>query len=152
MKWILAILALALAAIILFPVFAQPSQNGHRPVCLSNLKQLSTAMLIYEFDFDDRLPLENWADAILIYLKHEDLLHCPQAAQYGYAMNMEVVGAKVKEEDPKRARTVLLFDTDALGRNVVANLAARSRSRHKGGSNVSYLDARARWVPGDRQP
>ena len=37
-------------------------------------------------------------------------------------------------------------------RNVVANLAARSKNRHGRGSIVGYMDNSARWVPGETWP
>ena len=50
-------------------------------------------------------------------------------------MNLDVCGRRLEELDPK---TVLYFETDARARNVIANLAAQNKSRHKGfGTQVS---------------
>lgn len=41
---------------ILFPVFSQVREKGRQTVCISNLKQLSQAMLLYADEYDTRLP------------------------------------------------------------------------------------------------
>src|SRR5688500_7744092 len=41
---------------ILFPVFAQVREKGRQTVCISNLKQVSQAMLLYADEYDSRLP------------------------------------------------------------------------------------------------
>ncbi len=153
MKWLAALVAVVVVALIVYPLVARPREtDGHRPSCMSHLKQIATAMMIYGSDYDDRLPLGNWADATSVLLKNDDIYRCPQATRYGYAMNMDVVGKRVDYSSSGVKTTVLLFDTDALGRNVVANLAARSPKRHGDGSHVSYVDTHVKWVRGGEKP
>lgn len=101
---LVVIAIIAILAAILFPVFSQAKAAAKRAVCLSNLRQIGTAFLMYETDFDDRLPdrrdLKNslpggfkpwstwppsdpragWAAVILYpYTKNDDLWSCPSA-------------------------------------------------------------------------
>jgi len=54
---LLVVIALiAVLAAILFPVFAQAREKARQTACLSNLRQIGTAFLMYEQDYDERLP------------------------------------------------------------------------------------------------
>ncbi len=55
---LLVVLAIiAVLAAMLFPVFAQARGKARATVCLSNLKQIGTASLLYAQDYDETLPL-----------------------------------------------------------------------------------------------
>jgi prepilin-type N-terminal cleavage/methylation domain-containing protein/prepilin-type processing-associated H-X9-DG protein len=45
-----------LVVIAIFPVFAQAREKARQATCVSNLKQLSTAFLMYTQDYDEQLP------------------------------------------------------------------------------------------------
>jgi prepilin-type N-terminal cleavage/methylation domain-containing protein/prepilin-type processing-associated H-X9-DG protein len=47
---------IALLAAILFPVFSRARESARRASCLSNLKQMGTAMLMYVQDYDETYP------------------------------------------------------------------------------------------------
>ena len=49
---LVVIAIIAILAAILFPVFAQAREKARQTSCLSNLKQLSSAMLMYAQDYD----------------------------------------------------------------------------------------------------
>jgi prepilin-type N-terminal cleavage/methylation domain-containing protein/prepilin-type processing-associated H-X9-DG protein len=51
---LVVIAIIAILAAILFPVFAQAREKARQAACLSNMKQISTAMLMYGQDYDDR--------------------------------------------------------------------------------------------------
>ena len=53
---LVVIAIIAILAAILFPVFAPGSRCYKRLNCLSNLKQLGTAIAIYQSDADDQIP------------------------------------------------------------------------------------------------
>src|SRR5215217_67863 len=53
---LVVIAIIAILAAILFPVFAQAKEAAKKTATLSNAKQLGTAMLIYESDYDDCMP------------------------------------------------------------------------------------------------
>lgn len=149
------------AAVICFSIaftFFPPTtlkDGALKAYCISNLKQLSTAQLIYLDDHDQRFQSAAWSDPILPYTKNPDLLTCPKFykekdGKYGYAMNFELVGANAKEfGDPET--TPLFFEIDALAKDVVANVEAYSTTRHSRsgkpiGGVVSYLDTRTKFV------
>ena len=97
---LVVIAIIAILAAILFPVFARAKEAAKRTVCLSNVKQVVLATLMYEGDEDDRLPdrrdlkralrgTETWAwppsdprggwAAVVLapYAKSRDLWSCP---------------------------------------------------------------------------
>src|SRR5438309_7629257 len=55
---LVVIAIIAILAAILFPVFAMAREKARQATCLSNQKQLSTAMSMYSQDYDERFP--NW--------------------------------------------------------------------------------------------
>lgn len=84
---LLVVCIFAILAAILFPVY---TGNGHSPKtsCISNLKQLSLAVMIYTGDHDDSWPIDysfdgpekqtKFVDATLPYLKNKEIYLCPQ--------------------------------------------------------------------------
>ena len=57
---LVVIAIIAILAAILFPVFSQAKAAAKKTSCLSNLKQLGTALALYEGDFDDSTPNAVW--------------------------------------------------------------------------------------------
>jgi prepilin-type N-terminal cleavage/methylation domain-containing protein/prepilin-type processing-associated H-X9-DG protein len=54
---ILVVIAIiAILAAILFPVFARARENARRASCLSNIKNLGLAVMMYTQDYDERMP------------------------------------------------------------------------------------------------
>ena len=65
---LVVIAIIAILAAILFPVFARARENARRASCLSNLKQLGLATMMYVQDYDETLPpalysVPTWTDA-----------------------------------------------------------------------------------------
>lgn len=56
---LVVIAIIAILAAILFPVFAQAREKARQSSCLSNMKQLGTAMLSYTNDYDESYPADN---------------------------------------------------------------------------------------------
>jgi len=87
---LVVIAIIAILAAILFPVFARARENARKITCISNLKQLGTAVLMYAQDYDEYLP-NNFAgkkDTMLWndlsgsglldpYLKNKKVWFCP---------------------------------------------------------------------------
>jgi prepilin-type N-terminal cleavage/methylation domain-containing protein/prepilin-type processing-associated H-X9-DG protein len=53
---LVVIAIIAILAAILFPVFAQARAKARQAVCLSNQKQIGTAVMLYAQDYDEVLP------------------------------------------------------------------------------------------------
>lgn len=81
-------------ALILFPVFNRSGGSGHRPSCLSHLRQSGLGIVQYSQDYDEKLPLVRvhkvsssaawpyptpygWADAVQGYIKNTQIYQCP---------------------------------------------------------------------------
>jgi prepilin-type N-terminal cleavage/methylation domain-containing protein/prepilin-type processing-associated H-X9-DG protein len=61
---LVVIAIIAILAAILFPVFAQAREQARKISCVSNLKQLGTALLMYAQDYDEQLvPWHSGKDA-----------------------------------------------------------------------------------------
>jgi prepilin-type N-terminal cleavage/methylation domain-containing protein/prepilin-type processing-associated H-X9-DG protein len=57
---LVVIAIIAILAAILFPVFAQARAKARQATCLSNLKQLGTAFMMYAQDYDETYPMCNY--------------------------------------------------------------------------------------------
>jgi len=92
---LVVIAIIAILAAILFPVFAKAREKAEAASCLSNLKQLGTAVLLYASDHDNRLPPHNdneppypagdWRYYTFImrlqpYMNNQDIMHCRSEA------------------------------------------------------------------------
>lgn len=89
---LVVIAIIAILAALLFPVFAKARAKAQQTVCLSNLKQLGLAILMYASDYDEMLPRDfsgpggihdpsenmefNWNN-IMPYVKNEQIFQCP---------------------------------------------------------------------------
>jgi prepilin-type N-terminal cleavage/methylation domain-containing protein/prepilin-type processing-associated H-X9-DG protein len=103
---LVVIAIIAILAAILFPVFARAREAARKATCLSNLKQLALAAIMYAQDYDECLPScvgsdgegehhavaavyqdigvggggpNYWqlADVVMPYVKSKDLFNCP---------------------------------------------------------------------------
>lgn len=61
---LVVIAIIAILAAILFPVFAQAREKARQASCTSNIKQLTTAMLMYTQDYDEDFPFWSYADSV----------------------------------------------------------------------------------------
>jgi prepilin-type N-terminal cleavage/methylation domain-containing protein len=53
---LVVIAIIAILAAILFPVFAQARESARQATCLSNMKQIGTASMMYVQDYDETYP------------------------------------------------------------------------------------------------
>ncbi|MBC8064001.1 MAG: DUF1559 domain-containing protein [Chlorobia bacterium] len=149
-------ITVAFGSLLLWPVHAG-KDSARKYACLSNVKQMALACIMYASDYDDRFPnRDNWMDASVPYLKDEDLLQCnilqrerkdPQI--YGYAFNGQLSNAKL----PRRPDFVeLVFESMNLARNASGSKGSLPNpGRHKVGdglpsNNVSYADGHAKAI------
>jgi prepilin-type N-terminal cleavage/methylation domain-containing protein/prepilin-type processing-associated H-X9-DG protein len=97
---LVVIAIIAILAAILFPVFAQARDKGRQSACLSNTRQIGTAITLYAQDYDETLPrywddssgeprnkgvppnpnpLGYWHNQIQPYIKNYNVFVCPSA-------------------------------------------------------------------------
>src|SRR5438045_1687985 len=84
---LVVIAIIAILAAILFPVFAQAREKARQVSCLSNMKQLGTAQMMYTQDYDETFPKAyhqlpdgsnwGWYLAIQPYAKNTKIFRCP---------------------------------------------------------------------------
>lgn len=147
---------LLLLVAVLFPLWPPSDKHIIDTACLSNMKHIGNMLALYAEDNHQRLPLDNWMDATKAYRKNEDLLTCPvvrrSGGMFGYALNASVVGkAMTSLGDPRKE--VMAFETAALAKNVVMNLAGRNRNRHReNSSHVVYADMHAKRIRAGEEP
>ena len=112
---LVVIAIIAILAAILFPVFAQAREKARAASCLSNVKQLGTAITLYIDDYDEGFPptiayynitevgstyainssiagvsgnYSTWRDAIFPYVKNKNMFLCPtNKKMLGYSEN-----------------------------------------------------------------
>ena len=81
---LVVIAIIAILAAILFPVFAQAREKARQTSCLSNLKQLGLAYVMYRTDYDGVNPITimsgpsgSWLNASQPYIKNRGIYRCP---------------------------------------------------------------------------
>ncbi len=83
---LVVIAIIAILAAILFPVFARAREAARQSSCASNVRQISTAVLMYVQDYDEVLPWANcdgmtygmaWNISCQPYMKNVGILKCP---------------------------------------------------------------------------
>jgi prepilin-type N-terminal cleavage/methylation domain-containing protein/prepilin-type processing-associated H-X9-DG protein len=89
---LVVIAIIAILAAILFPVFTQARAKARQISCLSNVKNLSLAVLMYVDDYDGKFPLVTysyadivsgwgtaveWPNNVAKYIGAPEILHCP---------------------------------------------------------------------------
>ena len=60
---LVVIAIIAILAAILFPVFAQAREKARQATCISNLKQIGLASMMYSQDYDENLVMLENSDA-----------------------------------------------------------------------------------------
>ena len=88
---LVVIAIIAILAAILFPAFAKARESARRISCVSNMKQLGTAIMQYTQEFDEKFPSGGdgnfggmgWQQIIQPYLKDYNVVVCPSDANGG---------------------------------------------------------------------
>ena len=138
---------------ILMPALAKAKEGAMTVVCSANLKGLSTAMMVYMNDYDDRCPTsEQWCDLLI---QEADVspksFQCPEDPEgsFSYSINKNVYEVEAGQVD---AQMVVLFESNP-GQNSVGGLEdAVFRHRGSGGRlcNIAFADGHTEHVTEDR--
>jgi len=116
---LVVIAIIAILASILFPVFSRAREKARESACISNLKQITIALMMYTSDYDNLLPLANeypatsspnaahkqgppgLLDVLAPYTKNTQIFRCPsdkdgyykeQGTSYDYANGLQMPG------------------------------------------------------------
>ncbi len=99
---LVVIAIIAILAAILFPVFARAREKARQTSCLSNVKQIGTALMMYVQDYDEMMPQyliptgrslqpdlpdigydhTVWQDRLYPYVKNWQVWVCPSGGGY----------------------------------------------------------------------
>jgi prepilin-type processing-associated H-X9-DG protein len=152
---------LPLLAAILFPGIGTARSTARRVSCLSNVKQMGLANIMYAQDYDDRLPIaSNWQTDLVPYTKNERLFHCPEVStgteqstpsgtNYAYNSALDMMKTKRLAEP---ANTVLIYDSTNFSQNANDALTSlpspgRHRLASSRGNNIGFADGHAKSQP-----
>ena len=101
---LVVIAIIAILAAILFPVFARAKEKARQTSCLSNIKQIQLAVIMYTQDYDEYMPrswfyLNNqqgwtWADVVLPYIRNDNIFDCPSTSRR-IARSTSAIGTSV---------------------------------------------------------
>jgi prepilin-type N-terminal cleavage/methylation domain-containing protein/prepilin-type processing-associated H-X9-DG protein len=130
---LVVIAIIAILAAILFPVFVTAKRAAYQAQCVSNLGQLTRAIMMYASDNQGRIPRwksldsasQVWDTSVYSYVKNKKVFSCPVnlvdstgrpwSATYhdvvirSYSMPKNI-SAQVVEQAPRPSLTVLLFE------------------------------------------
>lgn len=131
---LVVIAIIAILAAILFPVFLKAKTAARQSECLSNLGQLTSAVLTYATDYQGRIPFwyfegRVWDQRIYGFVRNKKVFTCPinqinpatgkrwvhptdpkqEVVIRSYALPKNVSGQMV-EQAPRPSATVLLFE------------------------------------------
>ncbi|MCS6775642.1 MAG: prepilin-type N-terminal cleavage/methylation domain-containing protein [Chloroherpetonaceae bacterium] len=92
---LVVIAIIAILAAILFPVFAQAREKARQTGCISNARQLATALYMYCQDYDEYIvpaslrPPDGstpriWSEIVQSYVRNEGIFLCPSATPRQY--------------------------------------------------------------------
>ena len=133
---------------LLAPVVSRAQEKAKQTSCLSNMKQLSIAFMMYAND-NDALPDETWAADIFDYIKNKQVFACASRPEIpvGYAMNEALLGVELANI-ARPSQTVLLFETNKGGDNPIGGPDdVPDEGVHNEGINCAFADGHAVWVP-----
>ncbi len=172
---LVVIAIIAILAAILFPVFAKAREKARQSACLSNVKQITLAMLMYAQDYDEIVPrcsqwvpgwpgyVYKWPQLIYPYTSNVQIMSCPSSGTANY-VNL----GKMKRPDHLIyvADTLRHRSTDTFGpvgggtfykpafNNYCNNVdqtngiywSGIAAERHNGGCNYGFFDGHAKWL------
>jgi len=133
---------------LLGPMISGARGKAQQAACMSNLKQIGLAFVMYMADHDNWLPDENWVEAIYPYLNNRALFTCPSRPDQpvAYALNEAVLPMRL-DDMPNPGQTVLAFETLEIGEAPVGGAElVPPDGIHDGGINVLFVDGHVKWM------
>lgn len=140
---------------IMMPALAKTKMIAQRVVCGTNLKGLSTAMIVYMNDYGDKYPTQDqWCDLLMQEADVSPMsFRCPldPEGSFSYAINENLYTIEPGKVLPP-AQMVAIFEAN-LGRNGVGgpdDLVLRHDQNQRVGCNIGFADGHVEFVTEDR--
>jgi len=171
---LVVIAIIAILAAILFPVFARAREKARQTSCLSNVKQIGTAIMMYVQDYDEMMMYGHdntsgyWWSAngfLMPYVKNTQIFLCPSQPNYavGYGWNYPHMPYRTYYQGGfsiamvnRPAEVLVICDSTAypyiycpIHYPAHGDGYCRVADRHNGGANVLFLDGHAKWMRRD---
>ena len=142
------------------PALMRARVKARSTSCLSNVKQLELAALMYDRDWGQLPDGARWCDELMPYTRNPHLFVCPDdgGGPSDYAINSAVAGVGADTIGQPDA-VVCIFDStngwnQQGGPSLVVNRHYKRTegfvdmvvNRHKIGANVGFVDGHVKWV------
>jgi hypothetical protein len=123
------------------PLLPIARASSRAATCLTNARELSSAMRVYASDYGETLPPgARWDASIAGYVRGLGTFQCPEAGTLpSYCFEQSLRGAQLASFRWP-SETVLVFDENE-------RLSGRFEPRHSGQGTAGFLDGRARLLP-----
>jgi len=148
-------LMLAVPMAALLPALGRARSLAQRAACMSNLKQLGIAAIMYADDNNEQYPTaDKWCDLLEPYYKNNNILICPAAINKNFGCAIDpntkhqcsyAINPKAKRDCRFPATTVLFFESNH-GWNQSGGPELLTTQNHDGGCNVSFCDGHVDFV------
>ncbi len=170
---LVVIAIISILASMLMPVFSRARAKATATACLSNVKQIGAAAIMYAQDYDGFLPLrpdlpdrDAWHETLQPYIRNYQIVACPDQPMYspGYAMNFWLEGIVSWAVDYP-AQVVMFGDATVPAAwymyPVIEGLddpnpdgnpdtfGSNPAPRHNEGTNFAFVDGHAKWLRPD---
>jgi len=167
---------------ILFPVFPRAQAKATQVSCLSNVRQLAVATVMYVQDYNDTLPpsisavpngtLVTTFDLLAPHMENRQIEGCPSdpdgaidlrswgLSRYSYAWNMKLFAYRLPSHipGPPRGAPVRLGEVPYPAQTTTFvdgrqdGQEVLTAHRHSDGANVAFLDGHAKWYAAGSPP
>ncbi len=173
---LVVIAIIAILAAILFPVFAKARDKARQTSCLSNMKQLGLAFMMYAQDNDETFPTRRW-DMISYdwgyswlnpflsmepYIKSRNIMFCPSDPGGSNISFKNATDSTGKPNGTSYAMNAYCYDAKLASavepsstfmlyegltpQYVLDSVPTQFMRRHTGGANVAFIDGHAKFV------
>ncbi len=162
---LVVIAIISILAAILFPVFGKAREKARQGACMSNLKQLGHAVMLYLQDYDEIFPahsavgLDDWHKTLNNnYIKNTNIFKCPSHPDYvwnakmSYGYNYSWLSTGTRKgvslsQIVNPSETIIIADAgvDFVIAPLNTNPNHKVSDRHSGGANVLFADGHVKW-------
>ena len=138
---LVVIAIIAILSAILFPVFSTARERARQTCCLSNLRQLGAATLVYASDYDENLPLIRrdrcWTYSIQPYVRSFSILRCGSDTSTNWSTNP----ADTNVTYPSAFRVTSYAVNGMMSPEITSNIAIGLASLSKPASVIYFAES-----------